>query len=43
VRVNGDTVVDYANLLKMDRGPIMLQAHQMGKWVEYKQIRVREI
>lgn len=43
VRVNGDTVVDYASLERLSPGPIMLQAHQRDRWIEYKQIRVREI
>lgn len=43
VRVNGDTVVDYGKLERLEPGSIMLQAHQLGKWIEYQRIRVREI
>jgi hypothetical protein len=44
VRVNGDTVVDYDRLERRDAPtPIMLQAHEVGKWIEYKAIRVRRI
>ncbi len=43
VRINGDTVVDYGNLKLLDGGPLMLQAHQMGKWIEYSHIRVKEL
>lgn len=43
VRVNGDTVVSYDKLDKMDAAPIMLQAHADGKWIEYKSIRVKPL
>ncbi len=43
VRINGDTVVDYSGMKMLDGGPVMLQAHQLGKWIEYQQIRIREI
>lgn len=43
VRINGDTVVDYDKLQRLDAGKIMLQAHQMGKWIEYKRVRVKEL
>lgn len=43
VRVNGDTVVDYDNLQDLQAGQIMLQAHQAGKWIEYKQIRIKRL
>jgi hypothetical protein len=42
VRVNGDTVVDWTGL-RQDPGPIQLQAHEMGKWIEYQRIRVRRL
>lgn len=41
VRVNGDTVVEYNRLDRLEPGRIMLQAHQAGRWIEYKQIRVK--
>lgn len=43
VRINGDTVVDYHKLERTDEGPIMLQAHAAGKWIEYKQVRVKRL
>jgi len=43
VRINGDTVVDYDKLERLTPGKIMLQAHQLNKWVEYKRIRIREL
>ncbi|MEZ5399962.1 MAG: DUF1080 domain-containing protein [Bryobacteraceae bacterium] len=43
VRVNGETVLEYAGLENLDAGSIELQAHQNGKWIEYKQIRIRRL
>lgn len=43
VRVNGDTVVDYSGLEKTAPGRLMIQAHQEGKWIEYREIRVRRL
>ncbi len=43
VRINGETVVDYHNLEKLDAGPIMIQAHQANRWIEYKQMRIRPL
>lgn len=43
VRVNGETVTDYTGLDRLEAGHILLQAHQMGRWIEYKDIRVRKI
>jgi hypothetical protein len=43
VRINGDTVVEYEKLDKMEAAPIMLQAHQAGRWIEYKEIRIKRL
>ena len=43
VRVDGETVVDYRGLKNLAAGPIALQAHQTGKWIEYKEIRIRRL
>ncbi len=43
VRINGDTVVDYDRLENRDPGRLMIQAHQEGKWIEYREIRVRAL
>jgi hypothetical protein len=43
VRVNGDTVVDYGELKRLEPGRVMLQAHQRNKWIEYQRIRIREL
>jgi hypothetical protein len=41
VRINGDDVMEYEKLENLQPGPIELQAHQAGRWIEYKRIRVR--
>ncbi len=43
VRINGETVVDSQQLTRTEPGHILLQAHQAGKWIEYKEIRVERI
>lgn len=43
VRINGDTVLEYAALDNLDAGFIELQAHRRGYWVEFKRIRVRAL
>ena len=43
IRINGDTVLEYDRLERLDAGAIELQAHQAGRWLEYKDIRVRRI
>ncbi len=43
VRVNGDTVLEYDQLENVTEGHIELQAHQPGSWLEFKDIRVKEL
>jgi hypothetical protein len=43
VRVNGDTVLEYDNLDRLDEGNIELQAHSQGRWTEFKDIRLRRL
>ena len=43
VRCNGDTVLEYDGLVTPNDGPIGLQAHDPGRWTEYKQILIRRI
>ena len=42
-RVNGETVMEYDRLENLEEGPIELQAHDAGRWTEYKHILVRRI
>lgn len=43
VRINGDTVLEYDGLQNLDAGRIELQAHDAGKWIEYKEVKVRRL
>jgi hypothetical protein len=43
VRINGENVCEYSNMELLDPGHIMLQAHQTGRWLEYKHIRLQRI
>jgi hypothetical protein len=43
VRINGDTVLEYDKLDNLAAGRIELQAHDPGKWIEYKQIKIRRL
>jgi hypothetical protein len=43
VRINGETVLEYDKLETLDAGAIELQAHQNGRWIEYKDIRIRRL
>ena len=40
IRINGETVVDYANLDRTTAGMIILQAHDGARWLEYQRIRL---
>ena len=43
VRINGENVVEYHELENLDPGRILLQAHDAGRWIEYKQIRIQPL
>lgn len=43
VRINGETVLEYDRLENLEEGPIELQAHDAGRWTEYKQVLIRRI
>ena len=43
VRINGETVLEHDRLDNLDEGYIELQAHDTGRWTEYKHIQVRRI
>jgi hypothetical protein len=43
VRINGETVLEHDRLENLEDGPIELQAHDLGRYTEYKQIQVRRI
>jgi len=43
VRINGENVLEYDQLEDLDEGHVELQAHQPGRWIEYKHIRIKRI
>ncbi len=43
VRINGEDVMEYSALENTATGRILLQAHQLGRWIEYKQLRVKTL
>ena len=43
VRINGDTVLEYDRLDNLTPGRIELQAHDPGKWIEYKQVKIKRL
>ena len=43
VRINGETVLEYDRLENLEEGPIELQAHDAGRWTEYKEVLIRRI
>ena len=43
VRIDGETVLEYDQLAYLDPGHIELQAHQAGRWLEFKQVRIRPL
>jgi hypothetical protein len=43
VRINGENVLEYDGLQNLEAGRIELQAHDAGKWIEYKQIKIRRL
>ena len=43
VRINGENVMEYDRLENLVEAPIGVQAHDAGRWVEYKEVRVRRL
>lgn len=43
VRINGENVMEYEGLENLEAGRIELQAHDPGRWIEYKEIKVRRL
>ena len=43
VRIDGDTILEYNDLNELDAGHIELQAHQAGRWVEFKQVKIKSL
>lgn len=43
VRINGETVMEYHEVAWREAGHLMIQAHQNGRWIEYKEMRVKPL
>jgi hypothetical protein len=43
VRINGENVLEYDRLENLEAGRIELQAHDPGRWIEYKEIKIRRL
>ena len=43
VRINGENVLEYDGLQNLEPGRIELQAHDPGRWLEYKEIKIRPL
>lgn len=43
VRIDGETVLEYDELQDLAPGHIELQAHQNGRWLEFKDVKIRKI
>lgn len=43
VRINGENVLEYDRLENLEEGHIELQAHQAGRWTEFKQVRIKRL
>ena len=43
VRINGETVLEYGKLEILGEGHIELQGHRMGKWTEFKKVRIKRL
>jgi len=43
VRINGENVLEYDELENVQEGHLELQAHQPGRWIELKHIRIKQI
>ena len=43
VRINGENVMEYDRLENLEEGHLELQAHEAGRWLEYKHIWVKRL
>ena len=43
VRINGENVLEDDTLDNLEEGPIELQAHDPGRWTEFKQMQIRRL
>jgi hypothetical protein len=43
VRINGENVMEYDRMENLAPGHIELQAHQAGRWTEFKKMKIKPI
>lgn len=43
VRINGETVLEYDQLENLEEGHLELQAHQAGRWTEFKEVKIKRL
>lgn len=43
VRIDGQDVMEYDDLERLDEGFIELQAHRQGYWIEFKHVRIKPL
>ena len=43
VRINGETVLEYHDMDNLEEGYIELQAHDAGRWTQFKQMRIKAL
>jgi hypothetical protein len=43
IRIDGETVLEYDDLKDLEPGHIELQAHQAGRWLEFKRVLIRPL
>ncbi len=43
VRINGESVMEYDSMDNVNAGHIELQAHQAGRWTQFKQMRIKPL
>lgn len=43
VRIDGETILEYDKLTDLEPGHVELQAHQAGRWLEFKRVRIRPL
>src|SRR5262249_24551751 len=43
VRINGETVLEYDQLENLEEGHLELQAHQAGRWTQFKEVKIKRL
>lgn len=43
IRINGENVMEYHDMQNLAEGYIELQAHQAGRWTQFKELRIKPL